>query len=729
MKRVLSILLCLMLCIPAAAAFAEESSAVAQGFGGEVRVTVSIQNGKIISVTATGENETPGVGSRAIEQLPKMILAAQSADIDALSGCTVSSNAVLKAAKEAIAAASGTETAAAQVVMTPGTYTGRGVGYGIIGQLALDVTVDETSIVSITVNDPATGTGTFLRSIILDVFSEYKKAHALQGWNAFVKNNLLTRLYGFEFMMAPYAVAHMKLAMTLKDTGYVFEPNHRLQVYLANALENGDNLSSFGDSVDPLVKESNYAALVRNSRINVILGNPPYRTDSINKGDWIMRLMEDYKKEPGQDTRLQERNPKVVNDDYVKFIRFAQEIIAKEDNAIIGYVTPHSFTENLTFRGMRWKLLHSFDYIYIFDLHGNVMSREDTGYLTDETGSKVTGVRAIGSDGTEYTINAGAVIIATGGFAANKNMMERYVTEPTGVATSWPIFGYTINDGAMIEAAIDDLNAGVYNIDMVPVSHYNSIASIMKDYPVTIISDKLDSRWNYPRTKSLNDVPMSFAIEPDGLWISAQGKRTVNEAAFHVSWKLGANYWSLWGQDTIDTFRENGFPTVTSTRAFGQGGFDANTPIPEMDEILSKCIDMGTLYKASSVEELAGMIGVDTETLVAVIADYNAACESGVDAMGKDAQYLHPITGENLYAFKCINYTYGTDGGLDVDLDLNVLRTDGSKIEGLYATGYDCSGVLYNSNKSYVDYGGSALGWAFTSGRLAGENAVRYIAE
>ena len=227
-------------------------------------------------------------------------------------------------------------------------------------------------------------------------------------------------------------------------------------------------------------------------------------------------------------------------------------------------------------------------------------------------------------------------------------MMERYVTEPTGVATSWPIFGYTINDGAMIEAAIDDLNAGVYNIDMVPVSHYNSIASIMKDYPVTIISDKLDSRWNYPRTKSLNDVPMSFAIEPDGLWISAQGKRTVNEAAFHVSWKLGANYWSLWGQDTIDTFRENGFPTVTSTRAFGQGGFDANTPIPEMDEILNKCIDMGTLYKASSVEELAGMIGVDTETLVAVIADYNAACESGVDAMGKDAQYLHPITGENL---------------------------------------------------------------------------------
>lgn len=232
---------------------------------------------------------------------------------------------------------------------------------------------------SVSILDPATGTGTFLRSIILDAFSEYEKAHGTRGWNAFVTDNLLTRLYGFEFMMAPYAVAHMKLAMTLKDTGYVFEPNRRLQVYLANSLESGDNLSSFGDATDPLLKESNYAALVRNSRINVILGNPPYRTDSVNKGDWIMRLMEDYKKEPGSDIRLQERNPKVVNDDYVKFIRFAQEVIACEDNAIIGYVTPHSFTENLTFRGMRWKLLHSFDYIYIFDLHGNVMSREAAG--------------------------------------------------------------------------------------------------------------------------------------------------------------------------------------------------------------------------------------------------------------------------------------------------------------------------------------------------------------
>lgn len=176
-------------------------------------------------------------------------------------------------------------------------------------------------------------------------------------------------------------------------------------------------------------------------------------------------------------------------------------------------------------------------------------------------------------------------------------MMERYVTEPTGVA-------HELADLRLHhQRRCDDRGCDRRSErGRIQYRHGSCLALQFhrfhhEDYPVTIISDKLDSRWNYPRTKSLNDVPMSFAIEPDGLWISAQGKRTVNEAAFHVSWKLGANYWSLWGQDTIDTFRENGFPTVTSTRAFGQGGFDANTPIPEMDEILSKCIDMGTLYK------------------------------------------------------------------------------------------------------------------------------------
>lgn len=234
---------------------------------------------------------------------------------------------------------------------------------------------------SVSILDPATGTGTFLRQVILDALEEFKSRYNQKkgDWSEFVGENLLKRLFGFEFMMAPYAVAHMKIAMTLKETGYNFMPKHRLQVYLANSLETVETFSLPEGNADPLLQESNYAALARRSSINVILGNPPYRTDSVNKGEWIMSLMDDYKKEPGQNIRLQERNPKVINDDYVKFIRLAQKIIESEDKAVIAYVVPHSFTDNLTFRGMRWNLLHGFDYIYIFDLHGNVMSRESTG--------------------------------------------------------------------------------------------------------------------------------------------------------------------------------------------------------------------------------------------------------------------------------------------------------------------------------------------------------------
>lgn len=234
----------------------------------------------------------------------------------------------------------------------------------------------------VSILDPATGTGTFLRRIILEAKQEFDALQAADcSWSDYVCNHLLKRVFGFEFMMAPYAVAHMKLAMTLKDTGYDFSASNRLQVYLANALECNESVPC-SDAGDSLQVESQSASHVKNSHINVIVGNPPYRTDSVNKDPWIMHLMEDYKHEPGTDLKLQERNPKVINDDYVKFIRFAQETVANEDNAIIGFVVPHSFTDNLTFRGMRWNLMHSFDSIYIFDLHGNVMSRESTNSET-----------------------------------------------------------------------------------------------------------------------------------------------------------------------------------------------------------------------------------------------------------------------------------------------------------------------------------------------------------
>lgn len=244
---------------------------------------------------------------------------------------------------------------------------------------------DEMEVPAIQILDPATGTGTFLRQTILQIYDNFcsarkgmSKDRIQAEWNHYVPKHLLPRLNGFELMMAPYAVAHMKLAMVLKDTGYQFDTNERLRVYLTNTLEkpgNADSQLTLFD--DPLAFESVSAnAVKKNSGINVVIGNPPYSGESINKDSWIMELMEDYKKEPGGEQRLNEKNPKWINDDYVKFIRYGQHFLEKAANGVLAYICPHGFLDNPTFRGMRWYLLQGFTSIYVLNLHGNAKRKE-----------------------------------------------------------------------------------------------------------------------------------------------------------------------------------------------------------------------------------------------------------------------------------------------------------------------------------------------------------------
>lgn len=246
---------------------------------------------------------------------------------------------------------------------------------------------DEMEVPAIQILDPATGTGTFLRQTILQIYDNFcsarkgmSKDRIQAEWNQYVPQHLLPRLNGFELMMAPYAVAHMKLAMVLKDTGYLFDTNERLRVYLTNTLEkagNADGQLTLFD--DPLAFESVSAnAVKKNNGINVVIGNPPYAGESINKEPFALALIDNYKIEPGGKEKLKEKNPKWLNDDYVKFIRYGQELIERAGRGILAYINPHGFIQNPTFRGMRWSLLQSFEQIYIIDLHGN-SNRKETG--------------------------------------------------------------------------------------------------------------------------------------------------------------------------------------------------------------------------------------------------------------------------------------------------------------------------------------------------------------
>ena len=244
--------------------------------------------------------------------------------------------------------------------------------------------------------DPATGTATFLYMVI----NEIRQAFAGQEgmWNDYVAGTLLKRIFGFELLMAPYAVAHLKLGLLLQGTGYQFQTDQRLGIYLTNTLEEAfkksEQLAGFNEYI---VDEANAAAEIKKEKpIMVVLGNPPYSGISANISvrifpdpktgkpkqelTWIGKLIEDYKVVDGQP--LGERKH-WLQDDYVKFIRFGQWRIKETGQGILAFITNHGYLDNPTFRGMRQSLMNTFTDIYILNLHGNVKKKE-----TSPDGSK-----------------------------------------------------------------------------------------------------------------------------------------------------------------------------------------------------------------------------------------------------------------------------------------------------------------------------------------------------
>ncbi|WP_158614725.1 type ISP restriction/modification enzyme [Flavobacterium sp. RSP49] len=232
--------------------------------------------------------------------------------------------------------------------------------------------------------DPATGTGTFLAEVVKHVHKKFKGQQGV--WSNYVETHLLPRLNGFELLMASYAMAHLQMDLLLTETGYSPPtggvPNgrggssQRLKIYLTNSLEEShpDTGTLFANWLSSEANEANF--IKRNTPVMCIIGNPPYSGESNNKGEWIMKLMEDYKKEPGGKEKLKERNPKAINDDYVKFLRYGQHYIEKNGTGVLAFINPHGFLDNVTYRGMRWNLLKTYDKIYTIDLHGNNKKKE-----------------------------------------------------------------------------------------------------------------------------------------------------------------------------------------------------------------------------------------------------------------------------------------------------------------------------------------------------------------
>ncbi|MBT8720136.1 N-6 DNA methylase [Brachyspira hyodysenteriae] len=218
--------------------------------------------------------------------------------------------------------------------------------------------------------DFAAGTGTFMLGAIELAYSNAKSSGIGGVWEKIVSEFILKRLYGFEFLIVPYVLAHFRIHEYLKDLNYDYKSRERLQLYLTNTLDNsaGGYVAMFPN----MKAEADMAYKIKNEEpILVIMGNPPYnsKSEEINCKEWIINLLKDYK---------QNLNEKKINldDDYIKFLRFAHWKMDKSKQGIIGVIVNNSFINGVTHREMRNQLMKTFDEIYIFDLHGNMNKGE-----------------------------------------------------------------------------------------------------------------------------------------------------------------------------------------------------------------------------------------------------------------------------------------------------------------------------------------------------------------
>ena len=748
-------------------------TAEAQGFGGTVTVTLTVDENSITAVEAVGDSETDGVGSKAIESLPDAILAAQSTEVDTVSGATVTSTAVLEAASSALRAARGEESAA--VTMAPGTYTVEEYGFQQIQPVTVSVEVDEDSILSVEIGDNKESVA-MVRSVetyLVPRILEYQSVavDAVTGATA-TSNAVLTAVWGALTQALEAggsdasALEHFQTPETKVDSAETLDVDV-LVVGLGAAgtaacLSAAEAQSAAGQEVSVLgIDRAGRWGGTGAFTGSIMAVNAPEFKEEFNDGQDYMdgqNLYDTWLEYTEGDAREDIIKMFLDNSgDTIDWLFYDHGMLLNEPiayfgstwNCVYDYVSRNTWNPDRDYAdtyggteatdGQNTMVDKYYQRLYDdFEALGGQYMLETEAYelIYDQASNTVTGVKARAHDGTEYTINAGAVILATGGFGGNGELEMEYLSqnpyhEHLG-DEPWQMIGMYQNTGLMFQAAVD-IGAGTYNADMPPMVHFAGSNIVLHDYPVNTRDDGTINLWyGWDYTWSLNDVPTALVLSSYCPWVDADGDRFEAEGSLFGWWQAGPSYWAVYSQDLIDDIAANGFPANITTYCNGsQGGVVNGVPIPEMQDILDPLVASGQILKAGSLEELADLMGVDQATFLAQMEDYESYCQSGTDEQyGKAAEKLLSLGEGPYYAIKGYSHAFCTCGGLDINADLQVLQADGeTPINGLYAVGNESGGVLYSNKKPYVTYGGAALGWAYTSGRLAGGYAVEFAAD
>ena len=634
MKKLISLLLCLMLALAGLGAAAEgytagTYTATAPGRNGDVTVEVTVSAERIESVTVTDHKETAGIADPAIERIPAAIVASQSLGVDAVTGCTMTSEAIVEAVALAMAQAGADVEALRQVEVAKAeagetiekTVDVVVVGAGGAGMAAAASAAEHGATVLVLEKTAAVGGNTLASGLAMNAADP-----EVTGQMDALKGQVATLEAVLTYDEADFG-AFAGTLTTLKG---------QIEEYLK-----GDTTKSF-DSTEWHIIQTYLGGKRKDVSGNRIEGDY----------DMIRTLCENSL-------------------DTYKWL-----------GETVGIPLGSSVTSPV---GSLWLRGHNFEtkqgvftssIAYIEARGGAVMTETRAEHLMVEDG-RVTGVTAVMTDGTPVIVHAKSVILTTGGFGANEEMVRKY-------NTYWP----AIPDGIMTTCVAAATGDGI--------AMALEAGAALKDMGLTQLMPTASAV-----TGQLADgllVPSQYYM-----FVNQEGNRFVNEyaerdtLAFAALSQTGGVFYHIADQEMI--------PTVQNKAT---------------QEQIDGLVEKGIIYKADTLEALAEKIGCPAENLIASVEKYNSYVDAGVDADFGKGVFGTKIETAPFYAVIEKPSVHHTMGGVAINVNAEVLGEDGTPIPGLYAAG-EVTGGIHAGNR----LGGNAIADCMVYGRIAGRNAAK----
>jgi len=690
----------------------------AQGHSSTVSVTAKFSADKIESVDLDLSGETDSIGQAAGDQLQKSILDKQSAEIDSVSGATETSDAVKAAMKQCISQAQGSA-ASARKELKDGTYSESAESFGFTGMMKADVTIADNQVTGINITEETDSlTGQWFQTakdkliprIIESQSLDVDSVTGATTSSGAIKNIVAQAIDAAGGDSTEWHTAVAKKTDTVKLDGYdvivvglggsgilsycaAAQSGAKVFGMEAAAAVGGNSSSTYG----PMALNSENLKKEYNNGEDYIDEDEVYKT-------WMEYVGTDKKADVIREA-VDQSGPAL--DYYMDNFGFSFDGFKDKGGLLGSFVVP-SWTKEWTVytadqNNTKWYILgpdHTYQFTSALDKAKAMNEKND--YQTELTAQSlildsdgnVQGVKAVSYDGTSYEIYGKSVILATGGFLGNEDMMKQYLGSTVNS------IGDVVNDGTGIRMG-QSAGGALYSMGTYPMIHISNVPNIIRNDDLTA-----DQKAVLSALALTTDMPM-VTTEGKQWGTEDQSGTTATGITVGIAYAPGYRYYVLYTQDDMDRIKSSGLSDVQAAAAvnfIGNGGTlpAAGTPVADLDQILTVGEQYKDIIKADSISELAQAIGCDEQTL-------------SDSLQGKDQTY---------YAAICQGYAYGTVGGLDVNTDMNVLKEDGTAIPNLFAVGQDSEGVGNIDGKAYTPWGGQAQSWTFVSGRIAGQKAA-----